>query len=61
MYKFKIRVPAKDDIQGIVTYYDEKALYVTDRFFKVLYTDFDVIKKIQIYSRRNIEILTFVI
>ena len=45
MFHFHIRVLAKEDIQQIVEYYEEKAPSATDRFFKMLYTEFDVIKE----------------
>ena len=40
-----VRLLAKDDIQQIVDYYDEKAPFITDTFLVDLYEDFEIIKK----------------
>jgi len=45
MFQLNIRVLAKEDIQQIVEYYEEKAPYALDGFLQILYAEFDVIKK----------------
>jgi plasmid stabilization system protein ParE len=43
MFQLHIRVLAREDIQQIVDYYDEKSADITDIFLDSLYTEFDVI------------------
>jgi len=45
MFQLHIRVLAKEDIQQIVDYYEEKAIHVTDMFLENLYIEFDVISE----------------
>jgi len=44
MYSFKIRALAQKDIQEAVDYYDSIDSGIADRFLKVLFSRFDVIK-----------------
>ncbi len=43
MLQLHIRVLAREDIQQVVDYYDEKSAHITDKFLNSLYTEFDII------------------
>ncbi|RLD44900.1 MAG: hypothetical protein DRI89_02500 [Bacteroidetes bacterium] len=45
MYSLNIRLLAKEDIQEIVDYYDEKVPTVTDKFLTALFSDIELLKK----------------
>jgi plasmid stabilization system protein ParE len=45
MYLLKIRFLAKDDIQQIVDYYEEKAPFVVDKFLEQLYIELEHIQQ----------------
>ena len=45
MFHFHIRVLAREDIQQIVDYYEEKASHITNEFLENLYAELDVIKE----------------
>lgn len=45
MYTLNIRLFAKEDIQEIVDYYDEKVPSVTDKFLADLFSDFEILEK----------------
>ncbi len=45
MYSLNIRLLAKQDIQQIVDYYNERVPDVTDKFLADLFDEFEILKK----------------